>query len=114
MVQPKQILANQRREQAVGDQWEAGLRGLWCAPTALALGILISVHPSVVPSSERLVTVTRVRRHRRHRRDADHTSGAGDHGGLMAGGGGRERAEQRHVTSDRCVTGAEGVMCPVS
>ena len=35
-----------------GDQWEAGMRG-WCqAPTALALGILISVHPSVVLSSE--------------------------------------------------------------
>ena len=34
------------------DQWEAGMRG-WCeAPTALALGILISVHPSVVLSSE--------------------------------------------------------------
>ena len=35
-----------------GNQWEAGTRG-WCqAPTALALGILISVHPSVVRSSE--------------------------------------------------------------
>ena len=66
-----------------------------------------------MPSSERLVTVTRVRRHRRHRRDADHTSGAGDHGGLMAVGGGRERAEQRHVTSDRCVTGAEAEQTPV-
>ena len=44
------------------DQWEAGMRG-WCeAPTALALGILISVHPSVVLSSETVTSDHRVRR----------------------------------------------------
>ena len=50
--------------------------------------------------------------------DADLTSGAGHHGGLMARPGPSDQRPAEHVTSDRCVTEdcdgdlvTTGVMC---